>query len=421
MATASNKTPPQLSKFKSYGDWVRLVRIWTKFTDLAAEKQDPALVMSLTGKALETILELDDKDISNKDGVVMIINKLDGLFKKDELNEKFEDLERFETYKRPPETSIQQFLVEFDQRCTRLKKHNTSVTDDLLGFKLLKSANLASQDEQLVRATIDTINYDNIKKKIKAIFAQDVATPKSPDIATNIKMESTLLAKEEYSENESDDTENEDFEEPVATLYTQERRSFYKPKQQRFNTNRLNPNRNGSNFKQYDSKNTTNYQERNGSKFSRGKNPKRNGQRTRCNICQSINHWADQSPDKDTDRLACMVHEVVLNSSEETVLQTLLSETWVSVILDSGASSTVCGKTWFDEFFKSLKPTDQSNIIFSECSKPFRFGDGIQYKSSESATIPAIIGNQVVNIKTHIIDSDIPLLLSKASMKKAKI
>ena len=51
MATASNKTPPQLSKFKSYGDWVRLVKIWTKFTDLAPEKQGPALVMSLTGKA----------------------------------------------------------------------------------------------------------------------------------------------------------------------------------------------------------------------------------------------------------------------------------------------------------------------------------------------------------------------------------
>ena len=71
--------------------------------------------MFLTGKALETILELDDKDISNEDGVVMIINKLDGLFKKDELNEKFEDLERFEAYKRPSETPIQQFLVVFEK------------------------------------------------------------------------------------------------------------------------------------------------------------------------------------------------------------------------------------------------------------------------------------------------------------------
>ena len=95
MVTASNKTTPQLSKFKSYGVWVSLVRIWTKFTELAPKKQGPALVMSLTGKALETILELDEKDISNEDGV-RIINKLDGLFKKKELNEKWEERERGE-------------------------------------------------------------------------------------------------------------------------------------------------------------------------------------------------------------------------------------------------------------------------------------------------------------------------------------
>ena len=102
MATASNKTPPLFHKSKSYSDWVHLVNLWTKFTDLDPTRQGPALVMSLEGKALDTILELDDKDISHKDGVTMIINKLNKLYKKDELNEKFEDLEKFENYKRSP-------------------------------------------------------------------------------------------------------------------------------------------------------------------------------------------------------------------------------------------------------------------------------------------------------------------------------
>ena len=43
-----------------------------------------------------------------------IINKLNSLYKKDELNEKYEDLEPFDSYKRSPEMQTQQFVVEFD-------------------------------------------------------------------------------------------------------------------------------------------------------------------------------------------------------------------------------------------------------------------------------------------------------------------
>ena len=144
MATASNKTPPLFSKSKSYSDWVRLVKLWTKFTDLEATRQGPALVMSLEGKALDTILELDNKDISHENGVHLIINKLNKLYKKDELNEKFEDLEKFENYKRSSETSMQQFLADFHQAYNRLKRHGITICNDLLGFKLLKVANLSS-------------------------------------------------------------------------------------------------------------------------------------------------------------------------------------------------------------------------------------------------------------------------------------
>ena len=167
MATASNKTPPLFSKSKNYSDWVRLVKLWTKFTDLPPTRQGPALVMSLEGQALDTILELDDKDISHEDGVSIIINKLNNLYKKDELNEKFEDLERFESYKRSSETQMQQFIADFDQTYNKLKRHGITICNDLLGFKLLKAANLSSHHEQLIKATITEVSYDNIKKKEK--------------------------------------------------------------------------------------------------------------------------------------------------------------------------------------------------------------------------------------------------------------
>lgn len=67
MITAKNKIVPNLSKAKSYSDWIRFVRLWEKLTNQDPTRQGPALVMTLEGKALDTILELDNSDISDKE------------------------------------------------------------------------------------------------------------------------------------------------------------------------------------------------------------------------------------------------------------------------------------------------------------------------------------------------------------------
>ena len=141
------------------------------------------------------------------------------------------------------------------------------------------------------------------------------------------------------------------------------------------------------------------------------KNPLKNGQPTQYNICQSISHWAAQCPDRNLDEVAMIANELVLQNSNDIVLQSLLSETWCSAVLDSGATSTVCGKVWFDEYFKSLPSEQQSKITYTTSSKPFRSGDGRQLTSVKAATIPATISSCKVEIKTDIIDSYIPLLL----------
>ena len=195
MTTASNKFPAQLSNFKSYNDLVRLVNIWTNFIDLEPEREGPALVASLSGKALEAILELDDKDISSQDGVKLIVEKLNILYKKDELHEKFQDLENFESYRRASDTDIQQFLIEFDQRYHKLKRHQTTISEDRLGFKLLKAANLSSHHEQLLKATITHIDQETIKAKIKSIFSNEVQTPAAFENEVKIKDEPTFLTR----------------------------------------------------------------------------------------------------------------------------------------------------------------------------------------------------------------------------------
>ena len=63
------KTPPSLSKFKTYEDWLKLIKIWRKFSDWSANQLGPALVLSLEDEALDAVLDIDKSDISEGNGV----------------------------------------------------------------------------------------------------------------------------------------------------------------------------------------------------------------------------------------------------------------------------------------------------------------------------------------------------------------
>ena len=67
---SNNNSPPLLSKSKSYTDWLKLIDIWIKFTNLEPEKQGPVIFLSLEGEAQDGILELNTPLISGRDGLI---------------------------------------------------------------------------------------------------------------------------------------------------------------------------------------------------------------------------------------------------------------------------------------------------------------------------------------------------------------
>ena len=163
MATGSNKISPALSKYKTYDDWIKALSIWVKFIDLEKKKQGPAVCLSLEGEAQEAVLELDEALITSDNGVKHITKRLDGLFKKDELLKKYEALEAFESYKHSSSTSMQEFLNEFTRRYNKTKSYGTTMSEDILAYRLLKSANLSEQHEQLAKATASDLKFDVMK------------------------------------------------------------------------------------------------------------------------------------------------------------------------------------------------------------------------------------------------------------------
>ena len=112
---------------------------------------------------------------------------------------------------------------------------------------------------------------------------------------------------------------------------------------------------------------------------------------------------------------------VLFTGAQERSIAQLGTEAQNSAVLDSACSSTVCGKAWFDAYLDSLSPENHQKVIKMEGEKVFRFGGGEKLKSIGLYIIPVELAGKKLSLKTDVVDSEIPLLMSKASMKKARI
>ena len=97
-----------------------------------------------------------------------------------------------------------------------------------------------------------------------------------------------------------------------------------------------------------------------------------------------------------------------------------LSETLGSTVLDSGASSTVCGTKWYKCFLEtSTDAQKKKKIVKIKGVRTFKFSDGNKLNSLYKVILPCAIADIEVSIITDVVNSDIPLLLSKYAMKRA--
>ena len=154
------------------------------------------------------------------------------------------------------------------------------------------------------------------------------------------------------------------------------------------------------------------------------------GGRRKCSFCESIFHGEYECPDKiyygsgcDEDETSASEHDVILYQSNlltQREFNVFVAESATSAILDCGASATVAGKVWFDSYYDGLSSENQKKVEFHDSNSVFKFGSGDKYKSLFKAVIPAKIGAKSIQITTDVVETAIPLLLSKEDMKNAE-
>ena len=102
-------------------------------------------------------------------------------------------------------------------------------------------------------------------------------------------------------------------------------------------------------------------------------------------------------------------------------IEKFVGETLNCAVLDSRCTKNICGKAWLDSYLNTLTEKDAQKIVDEGSSSIFRFGNGNSNIANKLVIIPATIGNKDIMIKTDVVDSDLPLLLSKEAMKKGDV
>ena len=179
MATKEIKAPPPMRDDLPYSEWKHEIKVWESFISYEKGKLGPCVFLSLSGDARAAAHEIPLDDLNKDDGLDTLIKKLNELYLKDKEGSAFEAYESFEKYQRPNDMDINRYINAFERLYQKAKNFTLVLPDGVLAYRLLKSANLSSEHEQLAKATLPSLTYANMKKQLKKIF-NDVSTSSLP-------------------------------------------------------------------------------------------------------------------------------------------------------------------------------------------------------------------------------------------------
>ena len=104
---------------------------------------------------------------------------------KDETLQKYEVFDEFGNCRRSPDILINEFLHKFSLLYNKLNSYSTTISDDLLGYKLLKTANLSADHEKLAKTTC-VLKYDAMREQLQKIFSDSASAFASSSSSLNL-------------------------------------------------------------------------------------------------------------------------------------------------------------------------------------------------------------------------------------------
>lgn len=471
---------PVLDGKTIYSDWKKRVDWWQQATSVSPEARAATLIMHMSGKPEEVAIQLNSATLSVDGGVKLLIAELDKLYEKDQTQSIFTAIDSFITYRRPKDMSMEEYIREFSQRHKNLVQRrgkDVIFEDGILAYFLLHHANLSETQKTLIRATISDLSYSKMEEQLKRAYGEECCGKKSsssssssscgsnsyslrtPDTNVKVKEEPVYFQqfepvydRDEYSDHQSElmpqtdseyeeqtyyldqpeDPNDEVFYQQPGPVFRQRPRSFY---QRPYRGGASRGGQRPAFYGGYQGQRPQMYYPTNSQRPPSFRQvptaiarPAAGAGPLRCHICKDPGHLVKdckyntfgEKKKKPDNKMTYFESEFQLEDEEESLIH-LMGESTNKALLDTGASSTVCGKKWLTIFEESLTPEERQEIEVMECSKTFRFGDGDEVVARTQKKLPVTICGQDSFLAVYVVDNDIPLLLSRESMKRMRM
>ena len=453
----SVRAPPVLEEDGNYDNYVKEIRIWQLLKVCTKQEEGPLIFKTLKGKAKDAALTLDVAQIGSETGLEQILTKLNAVFLADKNQRTFIALDSFEKYKRPPSVTISDFMMEFQKRQSKVESFNCKYPDGVLAYKLLKAANISNEHEKMCRATIKTGEWSlqSVTDQLHKIF-NDIPTVQCSN--QNIKVEDVFhtnaenvpiqrpISHHQYYTEDNFEYEDQQSYSPGPRFIKRELPNQYYDQQGSeslpydegydiyYGSRYRRPFRPNFNRPKYPPSNLPNRKIPFKSTYNSSvntPNPKdARGNYTTCRKCHSIMHWIQDCPHASPeDNVYYTTHnsddvyiEVMQSSVPFSYEQytSLVSETFNRGVIDSGCAKTCCGKGWYETYLETLSEEQVNKIQSFKSQSKFRFGDSQPITAEKKVLLPMTIAEKDILVETEVVPCDIPLLLSKDTMKKLK-
>ena len=218
MSSANIKIGPPKLEDDHYETWKKDLKIWCKLTDIIEEKRALAVHLNLSGRARAATSELSVDDLEKKNGIDILLAKLDDIFLVDKGRRQFAAYHELHGFLRSRDTDINKFVNEFEHIYYNFALQGMQLPDPVQAFMLLASSNLNENERQLVMSAITDVTYANMKSALKRIFSDDVG----------VSVKSNLKLSEEIKTEPTFFGENEDAQVMYNNGYSRRGKTFWR-------------------------------------------------------------------------------------------------------------------------------------------------------------------------------------------------
>ena len=236
-STKPTKVPVMMPD-QRYEDWKNELRVWevtNSALGVESRVQAGILFQALERTPRQTVLsELTVEKITCNEGVNNIIKTLDRFYLGNETKNAFDVIDNLMDFKCTPDLTFEKFIIEFQLKVNKVKASGTILSDGMLGYTLLKAANLSSDKYDMVKATCDTVTYNNVKSQIEKIgLSKNRRNGKfssNQESSSNVKIEQSFCSFSPdavQNTNLSESSSDEEMDKTIAFYTGENNRSKY--------------------------------------------------------------------------------------------------------------------------------------------------------------------------------------------------